>query len=60
MPLDTQKRTDPNMHAAYPKKSARVSKHVCLKINLQKNAVIEQNFANLQDYSKHSMQLPLQ
>jgi len=33
---------------------------MCLEINLQKNAVLEQMFINFQDYSNHSLQLTLQ
>ena len=32
----------------------RISKHVCLEINSQNNAVLEQMFINFQDYDNHS------
>ena len=39
----------------YPNTRVRISKHVCLEINFQNNAVLEQMFINFQDYSNHSL-----
>ena len=39
----------------YPNTRVRISKHVCLDINFQNNAVLEQMFINFQDYSNHSL-----
>ena len=50
--LIPSKRTDPN-------KRIRISKHVCLEINFQKNAALEQMFITFQDYNFHSLQLTL-
>ena len=43
----------------YPNTRVRISKHVCLEINFQKNAVLEQMFIDFQDYNNHSLQLTL-
>ena len=43
----------------YPNTRVRISKHVCLEINFQKNAVLEQIFIDFQDKSQHSLQLAL-
>ena len=37
----------------YPKTLVRISKHVCLEINLQKNAVLKQMLTNFQEESDH-------
>ena len=39
----------------YPKTRVRISKHVCLRINFQKNAVLGQMCINFQDYNNHSL-----
>ena len=44
----------------YPNTRVRIFKHVCLEINLQNNAVLEQMFINFQDYHNHPLQLTLQ
>ena len=36
----------------YQNTRVRISKHVCLEINSQNNAVLEQMFINFQDYSR--------
>ena len=43
----------------YPNTRVRISKHFCLEINFQKNAVLEQTFIKFQDYSNHSLRLTL-
>ena len=43
----------------YPNTRVRISKHMCLEINFQKNAVLEQMFIDFQDYNNHSLQLTL-
>ena len=42
-----------------PNTRVRISKHVCLEINFQKNAVLEQMFIDFQDCNHHSLQLKL-
>ena len=37
--------------------ATNIRKHVCLEINFQKNAVLEQMFIDFQDYKHHSLQL---
>ena len=43
----------------YPNTRVRISKHVCLEINFQKNVLLEQIFIDFQDKNNHSMQLTL-
>ena len=52
--LDTQTRV-----IRYPNTRLRISKHVYLIVNFQKNTVFEQMFVNFHDYSNHSLQLTL-
>ena len=46
--------------AGYCRLRRQWAKHVCMEINLQKNAVLEEMLINFQDYSNHSLQLTSQ
>ena len=55
MPLIPGKEQIQTRVIRYQNTRVRISKHVCLEINSQNNAVLEQMFINFQDYDNHSL-----